>query len=114
MTINRMTRPDSVVTCNLINIHTTYYIQYTYIHTYIHNTYTHTYIYIYCDLQHRSIRYFLYHKCCPPQTKGGYGKIKVYINWSMVIPEKAVVPVTGTLGSERQRYAIAGPDKTRG
>ena len=36
--MTRMTGPDCVVMCNLIN---------TYIHTYIHNTYIHTYIHTY-------------------------------------------------------------------
>ena len=43
--MTRMTGPDCVVRCNLINkyIHTYIHNIHTYIHTYIHNTYIHTY-----------------------------------------------------------------------
>ena len=30
----------------------------------------------------------LYHKTCPLHTNSECGKIEVYINWSMVVPEK--------------------------
>ena len=47
--MTRMTGPDCVVMCNLINTYIHRYI-YTYIHTYIHtyvHTYIHTYVYIF-------------------------------------------------------------------
>ena len=60
--MTRMTGPDCVVICNLIN---------TYIHIYIH-TYMHTYI-------HTNILHFI----------SGFGKREAHTNWTMVKTQKA-------------------------